>query len=286
MASEKEDQQQIFARTRALVVNHSPILHKALSPFCSQTPYTKTVYESALRTLTGSDIRRFRTYSSLEGLILSAFVHSKVGGRKWYISIGILSSSSISPIPVRYSCTCITKSICEHVVSLILFASLLQELPEFRPNWAACTHTLPSATVSSAHFMKLYGNLVIPLLEQKTRPFLFQMICDETQDHSPTIWFDRPPKKGEPKRSWTTSSWKKGLKKLKEIVGVDSDSENEEEEVSVVEIESENEEDEQLESNGEVEDVVIVEKEDNKVDKKETESRMLKVISSGTGYLS
>jgi hypothetical protein len=278
MASEEREQTLLFDRIRARALSYAPLLNKDLSPFCARTPYTKTVFESALRTLIGSDIQRFRIYSSLEGLVLAAFVHSKVGGRKWYVTSATLSSSCSSPFPSTFSCSCVTTSLCEHVVSLLLFTSLLQELPEIRPKWAACSRTLPSATVSSAHFMKLYGKILNPVLEPRTRLFLLRMM-EEPEEPKPSIWFCQPPKKGEPRRPWKTSSWKKGLQMLREVVGAESGSEEEVE--SVEEVESE---DEEVESEEEVE----IEVEESELEDKAllaergTESRALQDISSGS----
>lgn len=291
MASEGGERQRLFQRLRVLALSHATIPHKDLSPFCAKTPYTKTVFESALQTLIGSDIRRYRIYSSLEGLVLAAFVHSKVGGRKWYVTSATLSSSFSSPFPSEFTCSCATNYLCEHVVSLLLFMSLLQELPENRPSWAARSHTLPSATVSSAHFMNLYGKLLGPVQEQCTCPFLLHMM-EEPEEPKPCIWYGQPPKKGEPKRPWKTTSWKKGLQMLREVVGTDSDSDgddvsssdsdgyggsgsNGEEEVeSQEENESEGELRGELESESEVED-----------EEQETESSALEAISSGSVIL-
>ena len=196
------------------------------------------------------------------------------------------------------TCTCIYNEKnngkwCEHALSLIGILSLLQELPDVRPNWIAPTQVLPLHTVS-AHFFQRYGNQFANNMEKRTMPFLQQMIDSPLKRNLPqnqAIKFARKENKMNGRRpQYQTLSWKVAMSKIEDImVGMVGDHDNiiwgsDEESDEEDEDEKSDKEDEDEKSDEEDKSEKEEGKEEcNGEDEKEEEENYNKDISEGTG---
>ncbi len=203
-----------------------PLLpHNILTPYSASPPYSKTVYESAIKTLKSCDIRSAAIRKRCDQATVAAFVHSKFRGSVWYITSITIQLNSFEFSSLSSSCTCVSSAFCEHRVSLLLFLSLLQSFPEHRPKWCQPTRVLPIST-ASVHFFYHYGSHFGGILERRTAPFLAKMSVTPPDDAHPIIHFQQKPskRKGERRAQWFSQSWNVAKKHLDAVLGEQEDS--------------------------------------------------------------
>jgi len=190
-----------------------------------QIPYSKTVWRSAISSLKSSDVVSFMVKLHPLHLRIGAIVHSKCRGSQWYICVLKFPLAS-TMFQWEKQCTCImtlTNRWCEHLVCLLILFWLCQTLPNKKPKWLI-THTIPRRTASK-HFIARYGELFRRDLEDDTISWLYSLSHEHPSERNL-----RTKQKIVLSTFVTTTSWKKGIKAIRDFVEnvIDADESNDE----------------------------------------------------------
>jgi hypothetical protein len=191
-----------------------PVLLIQLNPQEEDTvPYSKTVFQSAVRSLKSSDIWSFSLLLIDGRAHIAAYVHSKCAGSKWYLSCLDFPLNWTAWKEINKFCPCktgLSQRWCEHACSLLLLLHLFQDFPDTHPKWLQ--NFSLSFKSMSASFLQLYGNQFKRDYILDMKEWLFSLSFEKFDKRSLTtsqtfvFLQERPKKTSSAHSKWKTSS--------------------------------------------------------------------------------